>query len=84
MMTRVVWGIASHGIMRLRVIGFARSPSVQATCRACCVTRSAFGCAVHPARCTRRLPTSIKKRTYNRWSQTVSTVKKSTAMRPFA
>src|SRR5262249_16638168 len=54
--------------------------SAHPTCRDCCATHAASGCAVHPARCTRRLPTSIKNRTYSRRSQTVSTVKKSTAM----
>lgn len=56
----------------------------QATCRACCVTHSWLGWAVQPAKCTRRLPTSMKNNTYNRWSQMVSTVKKSTAMRLLA
>jgi len=40
--------------------------------------------AVQPARCTRRLPISMKNSTYNRWNQTVSTVKKSTAITLFA
>ena len=35
--------------------------------------------AVQPAKCTRRLPISMKNRTYSVWSQTVSTVKKSVA-----
>src|SRR5437773_10763469 len=34
---------------------------------------------VQPARCTRRLPNSMKKSTYSRCRKTVSTVKKSTA-----
>src|SRR5262249_57388535 len=34
--------------------GSPRSANVQATCRACCVTQSASGWAVHPARWTRR------------------------------
>jgi hypothetical protein len=34
---------------------------------------------VQPARCTRRLPSSMKKRTYSRCRTIVSTVKKSTA-----
>jgi hypothetical protein len=46
----------------------------------------AVGCAVHPARCTRRLPSSRKNSTYSRASHIVSTVKRSTAktlsMRP--
>jgi hypothetical protein len=37
-----------------------------------------------PAQWTRRLPASMKNRTYNRWSQTVSTLKKSTATTGFA
>src|SRR5262245_23904786 len=45
-------------------IGSARSASVQATCRACCVTHSLSGCAVQPARCTRRLAISMKNNTY--------------------
>jgi transposase InsO family protein len=42
------------------------------------------GWAVQPAKCTRRVATSMKNSTYNRRNQTVSTVKKSTAMRLFA
>jgi hypothetical protein len=37
-----------------------------------------------PAKCTRRLPISMKNNTYNRCSHTVSTVKKSTASMLFA
>jgi hypothetical protein len=36
------------------------------------------------ARCTRRLAISMKNGTYNRWNQTVSTVKKSVAITLFA
>jgi hypothetical protein len=67
-----------------RRTGSARSLTVHATCRACCVTHSWSGWAVQPAKCTRRLPTSMKNNTYNRWSRIVSTVKKSTAMRLLA
>jgi hypothetical protein len=34
---------------------------------------------VQPAKCTRRMAISMKNSTYTRWSQIVSTVKKSTA-----
>src|SRR5438874_217719 len=64
--------------------GSARSESVHATCRACCVTHSPSGWAVQPARYTRRVASSMKNSTYNRWSQIVSTLKKSTAITPFA
>src|SRR6266508_6560756 len=59
--------------------GAARSAIDQASWRACWVTQMPLGFAVRPARCTRRLPSSMKKSTYNRRSETVSTVKKSTA-----
>jgi hypothetical protein len=59
--------------------GVDRSLGVQANCRACWMTHSPLGFAVQPARCTRRLPSSMKKSTYSRCSRTVSTVKKSTA-----
>jgi hypothetical protein len=42
------------------------------------MTQALFGFGVQPARCTRRLPSSMKKSTYNRCSHTVSTVKKMT------
>ena len=48
---------------------------------ACWVTQAAVGVDVQPDKCTRRLPSSIKNSTYNRCSQIVSTVKKSTASR---
>jgi hypothetical protein len=38
-------------------------PRVHVTCRACCVTHGALGLGVHPARCTRRLPSSMKNST---------------------
>ena len=59
--------------------GVECSGSDQTSWRACCVTHAPPGSAVQPASCTRRLPSSMKKSTYNRWSETVSTVKKSTA-----
>ena len=54
-----------------------RSASVHVSCRACCVTHAAVGDGVQPARCTRRLPSSMKNSTHNRCSQIVSTLKKS-------
>jgi hypothetical protein len=39
----------------------------------------AVGLAVHPAKKTRRVESSMKKNTYNRRRKTVSTVKKSQA-----
>jgi hypothetical protein len=47
------------------------------------VTHSSSGWAVQLAKCTRRLAISMKKSTYTRRSQIVSTVKKSTAIRLF-
>lgn len=52
--------------------------------RACWVTHAESGWAVTPARCTLRLESSMKKRTYRVFSQTVSIVKKSQAMIPCA
>jgi hypothetical protein len=48
---------------------------------ACWVTQSEVGFEEQPAKCTRRLASSMKKSTYSRCSQIVSTVKKSTASR---
>jgi hypothetical protein len=48
-------------------------------CLACCVTQARVGLAVTPARCTRRVPISMKKSTYRVWRVIVSTVKKSQA-----
>ncbi len=39
--------------------GSVRSANIHPTCRACCVTHSASGCAVQPARCLRRLAMSV-------------------------
>src|SRR6266516_4807316 len=64
--------------------GADRSLSVQANWRACWVTQPPLGFAVQPARCTRRLESSMKKSTYSRCSRTVSTVKKSTASMLYA
>ena len=47
--------------------------------RACWVTHAPAGWAVMPARCTRRVPCSMKNSTYRRRSNTVSTWKKSVA-----
>ena len=55
------------------------SCSFQTRFRACRTTHALSGCRVQPARCARRLPTSMKNRTCRRTSHTVSTVKKSTA-----
>src|SRR5215211_2252664 len=52
--------------------------------RACWATHHPVGCAVTPARCTRRLASSITNSTYMRWKKTVSTVKKSQARIPAA
>ena len=41
----------------------ARSANVQVSWRARWMTHGALGFGVHPARCTRRLPNSMKKRT---------------------
>jgi hypothetical protein len=51
---------------------------------ACCVTHSPDGWAVTPRTWTRREATSIINSTYRRLSNTVSTVKKSTASTPLA
>jgi hypothetical protein len=52
--------------------------------RACWVTHSPVGFAVIPARCTRRVPCSMKNSTYRRRRNTVSTWKKSVARIVFA
>ena|SRR5438552_18262862 len=44
-------------------IGVSRSESDQASWRACWAVQVPLGLAVQPARCTRRLPSSMKKRT---------------------
>src|SRR6266540_2219005 len=49
---------------------------VARTLRACWVTQAPLGWAVMPAMCTRRRSSSMKKETYRRRSQSVSTVKK--------
>jgi hypothetical protein len=51
---------------------------------ACWVTQVPLGLAVTPARWTRRVSSSMKNSTYNRRTQTVSTVKKSQATIPAA
>ena len=68
--------IANQEANRFRALGH-----VQVSCRACWVTQGELGFDEQPARCTRRLPNSMKKSTYSRCSQIVSTVKKSTASR---
>jgi hypothetical protein len=60
--------------------GFGRSDNDQASWRACWVTQAVFGFALQPARWTRRLPSSMKNKTYKRCSRTVSTMKKSAAI----
>ena len=62
----------------------ARSSSSTKRLRACCATHRPVGWAVTPAKCTRRLPSSMTNSTYSRRSQTVSTVKKSQARMPVA
>src|SRR6266498_283856 len=57
----------------------ARSPRSMSRFRACCATRCSTGCGVTPSRCTRRVASSMTNSTYSRRSNTVSTVKKSTA-----
>jgi hypothetical protein len=61
-------------------IGLGRSVSDHASRRACWVVQRPSGSALQPASCTRRVPSSMKKSTYRRPSQSVSTVKKSHAM----
>ena len=51
---------------------------------ACWVTQAESGWEVTPARCTRRVWSSMKNRTYNVFSRIVSTVKKSVARMPQA
>jgi hypothetical protein len=60
------------------------SPSTSMRLRACWATQPPSGLAVTPARCTRRMPSSMKNSTYSRRSQMVSTVKKSQARMPAA
>jgi hypothetical protein len=48
------------------------------------VTHAASGFVVAPVICTLRVPISMKKRTYSVLRKTVSTVKKSQAMMPWA
>ena len=43
--------------------GSGRHANVQVSWRARWMTHGVPGCGVHPARCTRRLPNSMKKRT---------------------
>ena len=47
-----------------------RSPRSMARLRACCTTHAPAGCAVTPARRTRRVPCSMNISTYNRCSST--------------
>ena len=61
-----------------------RSSRPMSRLRACCVTHSPNGCGVTPSTWTRRVPTSIANNTYSRFSDMVSTVKKSTASTPLA
>jgi hypothetical protein len=57
-----------------------RSASVITRLRACWMTQRSCGFAVTPPKWTRRFASSMKKSTYRRRSQTVSTVRKSQAM----
>jgi hypothetical protein len=62
----------------------ARSSSSTKRLRACWATHRPVGWAVTPAKCTRRLRSSMTNSTYGRRSLTVSTVKKSQARMPVA
>ena len=59
-------------------------PEVHQQVAARWATHSPVGCAVTPARCTRRVPCSMKNSTYRRRKNTVSTWKKSVARIVFA
>lgn len=48
--------------------------------RAAWVVQAPVGVAVFPARCTRRVPISMKNRTWRRWRVAVSTEQKSVAI----
>jgi hypothetical protein len=70
---------------RIRNLNALASSSSAATrLRACWTTQAPVGCAVTPARRTRRLWSSMTNSTYNRRKNTVSTVKKSQAKMPAA
>jgi hypothetical protein len=53
----------------------ARSPRSRRRLRACWATHGPVGWAVTPAKCTRRLPSSMTNSTYSRRRNTVSTVR---------
>jgi hypothetical protein len=77
--SKAALNLLSRSRMRKRGDMFC-SDRVMSRLRACCTTQAPSGWAVTPARCTRRLSSSMKNSTYSRRSQTVSTVKKSQAM----
>ena len=63
-----------------RLLAIRRPPFLGRFVRAATVTPGLVGLAAQqPATWTRRLPSSMKKSMYSRWSPTGSTVKKSTA-----
>ena len=57
-----------------------RSPRSMTTLRACCTVRAPVGSAVTPARCSFRVPRSMKISTYSPLIIIVSTTRKSQAM----
>jgi hypothetical protein len=57
-----------------------RSPRSMTRLRACCTVHAPVGCALTPARCSLRVPCSMKTSTCNCLSSTVSTIRKSHAM----
>lgn len=57
-----------------------RSARSMARLRVCCTAHAPVGCAVTPAKWSLRVPCSVNTSTYNRWSSTVSTTRKSHAM----
>jgi hypothetical protein len=74
-------------VSRSRIRNFhavPRSPTPASRLRACRATQRPVGWSVTPARCTRRLLSSMTNSTYTRRSKIVSTVKKSQATIPAA
>ena len=61
-----VCGLLSRSWIRNRS-GDGFSASDHARLRACWVTHTALGFSVQPARCTRRLPSSMRKSTWSLW-----------------
>src|SRR5579859_2581489 len=67
--------LVSRSWIRKRKCGRV-SDSVQLICRACWQTQAESDCVVQPAMWTRRLPSSMKNKTYTVCKNSVSTVKK--------